>query len=203
MGMAAEEYGSVVVILTSYHRTYVLHKWQKNAAAVFVRSELAPASDAEGSAAPAQAGMRQQPLLAADRRLIVGRLAADVATIAAQLTRPLIVVQLGFEHAAANVGADAGIFDREEGLDPPIQVTGHQVGAAQVDLGIAAVLEIINAAVLEEAPDDAGHADVLADPRHARPQAADAAHDQIDLDARPARPDRASGSGARRPGRSS
>ena len=43
--------------------------------------------------------------------------------------------------------------------------------------------EAIDAAVLEEAPDDRLHPDVLGQARNSRPQAADAAHDEVDRDA--------------------
>src|SRR6185503_8501020 len=50
------------------------------------------------------------------------------------------------------------------------------------DLFLAGVAEIVDAAVLEEAADDAHHADVVADALEAGPEAADAAHDQLDFD---------------------
>ena len=50
----------------------------------------------------------------------------------------------------------------------------------QVLLG-AAVAEIIDAAVLQEAPDDADDANGLGNAREARAQAASIANDQIDL----------------------
>ena len=59
----------------------------------------------------------------------------------------------------------------------------HQVGAAHQQFVLAAVAEVVEAAVLQEAPDDADHADILADAGHAGPQAAHAAHDQVDLHA--------------------
>ncbi|KAG0920924.1 hypothetical protein G6F31_020527 [Rhizopus arrhizus] len=37
--------------------------------------------------------------------------------------------------------------------------------------------------MLQEAPHDGAHPDVLGQPRHTRPQRADAAHDQVDLHA--------------------
>jgi hypothetical protein len=48
---------------------------------------------------------------------------------------------------------------------------------------VAAVLEIENAGVLEEAADDADHAHVSDRPRNPRPQPAGVAHDQVHLDA--------------------
>ena len=47
----------------------------------------------------------------------------------------------------------------------------------------AAVREVVDARVLEEAADDRAHANRLADARHARAEAAHAAHDHVDRDA--------------------
>ena len=68
--------------------------------------------------------------------------------------------------------AQPSILDREDDLDPAVEVPLHQVGAAKIDLVLSAVAEVVDAAVLEEAADDADHPDVLAPARHARPQAA-------------------------------
>ena len=64
-----------------------------------------------------------------------------------------------------------------------IDVARHQVGAAHVDFFLAVVVEVVNAAVLQEPADDADDADVFADVRQARAQTANAAHQQIDFDA--------------------
>ena len=72
-----------------------------------------------------------------------------------------------------------------------IDIARHQVGAADVDLLLAAVVEVVNAAVFQKTPHDADHFDVIADPRHAGPQTADAAHQQLDLARPPAMPDTA------------
>ena len=68
-------------------------------------------------------------------------------------------------------------------LDAAIEVALHQVGAADVDLFLAAVEEVVDARVLEEAADDRSHRDVVADAGNAWPQAAHAADDQVDLHA--------------------
>ena len=59
------------------------------------------------------------------------------------------------------------------------------------DGSAVAVAEADDAAVLEEAADDALDADVLGQAGHAGPQAADAAHDEIDRHAGLARRGRA------------
>src|SRR5439155_6300264 len=69
-------------------------------------------------------------------------------------------------------------------LDAPIEIARHQVRAADERLLCAAVAEVPRAAVLQEAADDAPHADVVADARHAGTKNGDAADEQIDLHAR-------------------
>src|SRR6266478_9507041 len=65
-----------------------------------------------------------------------------------------------------------------------MQIARHPVGAAQVDLRLAAVLEVIDAAVLEEPAHDTAYADAIADAANPRPQRADAAHQQINIHSR-------------------
>ena len=54
----------------------------------------------------------------------------------------------------------------------------------EIHLRVAAVFEVVNPRVLEKAPDDRTHVNVLRHPGHAGPQRAHAAHDQIDFYAR-------------------
>ena len=75
-------------------------------------------------------------------------------------------------------------FDRKSDLDPAIEIARHPVGARQIEIGLAGVLEIVNPAVLEETADNADDADVFTQPGNFRPQAADAPDDQIDFHAR-------------------
>ncbi len=78
----------------------------------------------------------------------------------------------------------AGVADLDEGLDPAVQVAVHHVGAAEPDLGLAPVGEHEDPRVLQEASEDAADPDVLAQPRHARPDRADAAHPHVHRHAR-------------------
>ena len=73
---------------------------------------------------------------------------------------------------------------REQQFHPPVQIARHQIRAARIYFLIAVVAEIINAAVLQKAPHNASHGDVLAHPGQSRAQAAQAANDQFDFHAR-------------------
>ena len=81
------------------------------------------------------------------------------------------------------LGLHLGVLDRGGDLDPVIEVPRHQVGAAQERLGPLARLEEVEAAVLEEATEDAADADRLGQPGDAGPQGADRAGDDVDLGA--------------------
>src|ERR1051326_6353743 len=64
-----------------------------------------------------------------------------------------------------------------------VEISGHQVGAPDVDLFVSAVAEVIGAAVLEETADYADDFDVVTYTGNTGPQAADATHEQLDLNA--------------------
>ena len=91
----------------------------------------------------------------------------------------------------AHLGLEPRVEDGEGDLDAVVEVARHPVGGGEEVLGRAAVLEVEDPGVLEEAVDDRDHADALGQPRHAGPQAADAAHDEVDLARRPGWPRRA------------
>jgi hypothetical protein len=76
-----------------------------------------------------------------------------------------------------------GISDRIEHFDAPVQIAGHQVGAADIDVFAATGAEVIDAAVLEEAAYNAGDLCVVADAWNSGTQTADAAHQQVDPNA--------------------
>src|SRR5262245_44730315 len=76
---------------------------------------------------------------------------------------------------------DVGVEDRAERFDPAIEISLHQIRAADVNHGIPAVFEIVDPGVLEEPSHNRAHFDVLADAGNAGPKAADAARDGHDL----------------------
>src|SRR5262249_43055898 len=75
----------------------------------------------------------------------------------------------------------------EHYFDALIEVARHPVGAAQINKGLAAVLEVEDSAVLQEPAHDAAHSNLLTDASEVRAQGAGAAHDKVDLDSRPRR----------------
>src|SRR5262245_27181839 len=91
-----------------------------------------------------------------------------------------IVGERGVQDFADDAFFDPFVFDREEDFDPAVEIAVHEVGAAQIDLFIAAVDEAIDAGMFEEAADDAADADRLAAAGPAGAQTAYAADDQVD-----------------------
>ena len=77
--------------------------------------------------------------------------------------------------------AQQRILKREQDFHALMQIARHPIGAAEVDLRLAAVLEVKDSAVLEEPPHDAAHADAVADATNSRSQRAYATHQQIDV----------------------
>ena len=84
-----------------------------------------------------------------------------------------VVGEAALEHVE-QLGLQLRVLDRRDQLDPAVEVARHQVGGAHQNPRLLAALEGVDARVLEEAADDRDDADVLRDPRHPGPQAADA-----------------------------
>ena len=90
--------------------------------------------------------------------------------------------EIRVEDFIANVADELRVLHGEGKFDAAIEVAGHHVGTAEIDLFFASIVEVEDAAVLEEAADDAGDADIVADSGHAGAKAADAADEEIELD---------------------
>ena len=84
-----------------------------------------------------------------------------------------------FDHALAK----SDIANREHHFDTFVEVAWHPVGGAEIEIGLAAIFEIEDAAVLEEAADETSYADTMAEASDAGPESAGAANNEIDLDA--------------------
>ena len=111
---------------------------------------------------------------------------APVGAVGSQVPALLAVLQVGHHDLVEDLAVDGGVFDGHQRFHPPVHVARHPVGRADEHLGMArrqpvAVAEADDAAMLEEAADDALDPDVLRQARHAGAQAADAADHQVDL----------------------
>jgi hypothetical protein len=61
------------------------------------------------------------------------------------------------------------VLNRKDLLHSTIQVASHQIGASNKHLLMPSIAEVVDACVLQEAPDNWGHRDVLADSRNPGP----------------------------------
>src|SRR5205085_4222842 len=87
------------------------------------------------------------------------------------------------EAPADDAALESGVEHREAELDAPEEVARHPVGAREVNVLGAAIVEVKDARMLEEAADDRAHTNVFRQAFNARAQRAHAAHDELDLHA--------------------
>ena len=85
-----------------------------------------------------------------------------------------LVVDAGFGGRVADGEGDFAALE---------EIARHPVGRAEVDFVVAAVGEVEDAGVLEEAADNRADANAVGQPLDARAQNAEAADDEVDLDA--------------------
>src|SRR5581483_1542193 len=109
---------------------------------------------------------------------------AAVAAVGEQLPRLDVVRQARRQHFLDEPLLQLRGLHRKYHLDAAAQVAVHPVRRADIHLRIARIVKVEDAAMLEEAIDDAGDADVIADAGNLRPQGADAAANDVDLHAR-------------------
>src|SRR5437763_11867231 len=83
------------------------------------------------------------PGLAIERLVAGGRLDPHITAVAMLLPAVHCIAELGEEHIAVDTLAELGGQNRKQDLDSRIQVAGHEVGAAAIDLRLAAVVEVI------------------------------------------------------------
>ena len=121
----------------------------------------------------------EQLLLGVDTVLSGGSLLPDISTIGEHLAGLYIVVEVERQHFVAQVPHYPVVFDGKEHFNPAIKVARHQIGATRENQFLAAVVEVIEPAVFQEAADDANDADVLAHSRDAWAQAAGSANQEI------------------------
>src|SRR5262249_34254707 len=87
------------------------------------------------------------------------------------------------EHFVADALAQLRILNGEKNFDTGVKITLHPVRAAEVEVGVAAVLEIEDAAVLEEAAHHAADPDAAADAAETGNERTLAANDEVNFDA--------------------
>src|SRR5437660_10808509 len=157
--------------------------------AVTLADEAARRRFLEGFATAGQARIGHEILVGIERLLAGGGLYAHRGPVWQELPALLVVLEVGDHDLAEHLLVHGRIENRAQHLDPAVEVTRHQVGRGDVDRRARmrqamAGAKAENAPVLEEAADDRLDPDVLREPGHSGPQAADAAHHEVNLDAR-------------------
>src|SRR5579862_843557 len=117
----------------------------------------------------------------AKMRELAGVVQAEVVAVGLQETRFQIVRQVGRDYLSEDLIQKHGILDAEDDFDAFVDIALHPIGAAEEQLGLTAVAEDEDAAVLQESPYDAAHANAAAEAADTGAQGARAADDQVDL----------------------
>ncbi len=93
-----------------------------------------------------------------------------------------VVAEIGLEDLVAKALPGERIGNGEQDLASLVEVAGHPVGGAGINLGRAAVVEEEDAAVLQIAAHDRADANALRKANHLGAQRAHAADDEVDFD---------------------
>src|SRR5580698_5292691 len=93
------------------------------------------------------------------------------------------VREVRLNHFGINLIAEFGVAHVEHHFDALVNISKHPVCAAKIQLGLAAITESENAAVLEKATDDAAHTNAATEAAHAGTQRARSANDQFNIHA--------------------
>src|SRR5579863_4272235 len=66
------------------------------------------------------------------------------------------------QNLVADTLAEMRLLERKHRFNAFVEIARHPIGAAEIQLGLAAVLEVIDAAVFQESPDDTPHSNSAA-----------------------------------------
>ena len=115
-----------------------------------------------------------------------GAVLAAVGAIGQQEAGLVRIPELGIEDPL-ELFAQTRVINRTRDLHTAVEIARHEVGGGNIELCVTAASELINAAMLQKAPDDAGDVNILRFTGHTRQDAADAADDELGLHARAGR----------------
>ena len=119
-------------------------------------------------------------LLTTAFRLAVSGLQPFVAAVCAEPVAIGIISKAYLEETNQTIAAGR-VFDRNEQFDTAVEVPRHPIGTGDKDPLITAVMEMEDAAMLQEPIDDTDHRDILAHFLYPGPQAADAPDIELDF----------------------
>src|SRR5690606_38454925 len=122
-------------------------------------------------------GALHEQLLHPDLLFLGSGHALHVVAVGMEVPGEPLVVQVEMQQANEAL-LERRVLYAHDRLDALLQVAPLPVRTADVDERVALVVEVVDAAVLQETVEDADDADVLAVALQPRPQAAVAPHDQ-------------------------
>src|SRR5437667_3785679 len=90
------------------------------------------------------------------------------------------IIQKTWKHLVNDLVAQRWVFDRERQFDSPVEISRHPICAGEEDLGLPAIFEMKNPAVLKKPANDTDDANVFAEIGNFGTQTTDTADDEID-----------------------
>ena len=94
-----------------------------------------------------------------------------------------VIREVSWDNDLEELAAKFDIENGENDFDSAVEITRHEIGAAEVNMGISGVVKNVDAAVFEEAIDDTSNGDVITEARNAGAEATDATNEELDGDA--------------------
>src|SRR5713226_553421 len=109
---------------------------------------------------------------------------AGITAVLTQEASLVVISEIALQNFAKQSLAQGWVLDGEHDLDPLVQVARHPIGAAQVHVRLAAILEVKDPAVFQKSSYNTAHANPVAEAFHIGAQGTGAADDEVDFDAR-------------------
>lgn len=94
-----------------------------------------------------------------------------------------VIREVSWDNDLEELAAKFDIENGENDFDSAVEIPGHEIGTAEVNMGISGVVKNVDATVFEEAIDDTSNGDVITEARNAGAEATDATNEELDGDA--------------------
>ncbi len=72
-----------------------------------------------------------------------------------------VIREVSWDNDLEELAAKFDIENGENDFDSAVEITRHEIGAAEVNMGISGVVKNVDATVFEEAIDDTSNGDVI------------------------------------------
>jgi hypothetical protein len=94
-----------------------------------------------------------------------------------------VIREVSWDNDLEELAAKFDIENGENDFDSAVEITRHEIGTAEVNMGISGVVKNVDATVFEETIDDTSNGDVITEARNAGAEATDATNEELDGDA--------------------